>query len=58
MNTTPPDLLAGRVGVVFGATGWIGRAICTEFVRAGASIVMIGRDRACRGLPAWAWKTC
>lgn len=37
-------VLGGRVAVVFGATGWIGRAICHEFVRAGASIVMVGRD--------------
>ncbi|MFJ6198185.1 SDR family oxidoreductase [Micromonospora sp. NPDC092111] len=37
-------LLTGRVAVVFGATGWIGRAICHELVRAGASIVMVGRD--------------
>lgn len=46
MNTTAPGLLTGRVAVVFGATGWIGRAICAEFVRAGASIVMVGRDPA------------
>lgn len=37
-------VLGARVAVVFGATGWIGRAICHELVRAGASIVMVGRD--------------
>ncbi|MFJ2551092.1 SDR family oxidoreductase [Microbacterium sp. NPDC087591] len=42
--SAPGTLLAGRVAVVFGATGWIGRAICTEFVRSGASVVMVGRD--------------
>jgi NADP-dependent 3-hydroxy acid dehydrogenase YdfG len=43
-DMTVPGPLTGRVAVVFGATGWIGRAICTQFVRAGASIVMVGRD--------------
>jgi NADP-dependent 3-hydroxy acid dehydrogenase YdfG len=36
--------LVGRVAVVFGATGWIGRAICHELLRAGASVVVVGRD--------------
>lgn len=36
--------LVGRVAVVFGATGWIGRAICHDLLRAGASVVVVGRD--------------
>ncbi len=36
--------LTGRVAVVFGATGWIGSAICRELSRAGASVVLVGRD--------------
>lgn len=43
-DTAAPGPLTGRVAVVFGATGWIGRAICADLVRAGASIVMVGRD--------------
>ncbi len=37
-------ILTGRVAVVFGATGWIGTAICRELVHAGASVVLVGRD--------------
>ncbi|MDF1478110.1 SDR family NAD(P)-dependent oxidoreductase [Leifsonia sp. H3M29-4] len=36
--------LHGRVAVVVGATGWMGRAICREFVESGASLVMVARD--------------
>jgi len=43
-HSATTGVLSGRVAVVFGATGWIGRAICHELVRAGASIVMVGRD--------------
>lgn len=41
-----PGALSGRVAVVFGATGWIGRAICVDLLRAGASVVVVGRDPA------------
>ncbi|PSL37174.1 NADP-dependent 3-hydroxy acid dehydrogenase YdfG [Labedella gwakjiensis] len=41
----PVGALTGRVAVVFGATGWIGSAICSELVRSGASVIMVGRDR-------------
>ncbi|WP_431977523.1 SDR family oxidoreductase [Micromonospora haikouensis] len=43
-HSATTDVLSGRVAVVFGATGWIGRAICRDLVQAGASIVMVGRD--------------
>ncbi|WP_329101837.1 SDR family NAD(P)-dependent oxidoreductase [Micromonospora sp. NBC_01699] len=43
-HSATTGILNGRVAVVFGATGWIGRAICHELVRAGASIVLVGRD--------------
>jgi NADP-dependent 3-hydroxy acid dehydrogenase YdfG len=36
--------LTGRVAVVFGATGWIGQAICSAFIRDGADLVMVSRD--------------
>ncbi|WP_382309340.1 SDR family oxidoreductase [Herbiconiux sp. UC225_62] len=37
-------VLIGRVAVVFGATGWLGAAICRELASAGASVVMVGRN--------------
>jgi NADP-dependent 3-hydroxy acid dehydrogenase YdfG len=39
-----PGILTGRVAVVFGATGWLGTAICRELAGAGASVVMVGRN--------------
>lgn len=36
--------LAGRVAVVFGATGWIGSAVCRDVLAAGARLVVVGRD--------------
>lgn len=35
---------AGRVAVVFGATGWIGRELSRQLVDAGASVVLVARD--------------
>ena len=39
-----PDCLAGRVVVVTGAAGGIGRALCARFARAGAKIALLDRD--------------
>jgi 3-oxoacyl-[acyl-carrier protein] reductase len=38
--------LAGRVAIVTGSSRGIGRAIAVELARAGASLVVTGRDRA------------
>lgn len=35
--------LAGRVAVVFGATGWIGSAVCRDLLASGARLVIVGR---------------
>lgn len=43
--TGTAPLLAGRVAVVLGATGWIGRGISRYLVDAGASVVLVARDR-------------
>ncbi|WP_238008840.1 SDR family NAD(P)-dependent oxidoreductase [Dactylosporangium sp. AC04546] len=43
-HSAATGVLSRRVAVVFGATGWIGRAICHELVRADASVVLVGRD--------------
>ena len=45
MNATVPDL-TGKVAVVTGATGGMGRVIATELVRAGAYVVAIARSEA------------
>jgi NAD(P)-dependent dehydrogenase (short-subunit alcohol dehydrogenase family) len=39
-----PDALAGRVILVTGATGGIGRAVAHAFVRHGATVLLHGRD--------------
>ena len=36
--------LEGRVAIVTGATGGMGRAIVTEFYKQGATVIMTGRD--------------
>ena len=41
-----PDLLAGKVALVSGATGGLGRAISVLFARLGADLVICGRDEA------------
>ncbi len=38
--------LAGKTAVVTGATGAIGLAIASRFVREGAKVVLTGRDQA------------
>jgi NAD(P)-dependent dehydrogenase (short-subunit alcohol dehydrogenase family) len=40
----PPDLLAGRVVLVTGASRGIGRAAALAFAGAGATVVLLGRD--------------
>jgi len=43
--TSAATPLAGRVAVVLGATGWIGRGISRRLVDSGASVVLVARDR-------------
>jgi NAD(P)-dependent dehydrogenase (short-subunit alcohol dehydrogenase family) len=38
------DTLAGRVSVITGATGGIGRALAIDCVRAGADVVLVARN--------------
>jgi NADP-dependent 3-hydroxy acid dehydrogenase YdfG len=40
----PSGVLAGRTAVVFGATGWIGRAVCRDLLGVGARVVVVGRN--------------
>lgn len=44
--TVRADLLAGRAILVTGATGGLGRALCLACARAGASVILCGRNPA------------
>ncbi len=41
-----PGLLAGRVILITGAAGGLGRALSLECARAGASVILAGRNLA------------
>ena len=41
----PAPVLAGRVAVILGATGWIGRGVSRYLLQAGANVVIVSRDR-------------
>lgn len=43
-RTLGEGLLAGRVAVVVGATGWIGRALSHHLLAAGADLALVARD--------------
>jgi NAD(P)-dependent dehydrogenase (short-subunit alcohol dehydrogenase family) len=44
--TAPADLLAGRVILITGASSGLGRALAVECGRAGASVILCGRNLA------------
>ena len=44
--TPEPDLLAGRVILITGASGGLGAALARECARAGASVILSGRNGA------------
>jgi NAD(P)-dependent dehydrogenase (short-subunit alcohol dehydrogenase family) len=44
--SAPPDLLSGRVILITGASGGLGRALALECARAGASVILSGRTAA------------
>jgi NAD(P)-dependent dehydrogenase (short-subunit alcohol dehydrogenase family) len=41
-----PDLLAGRVILITGASGGLGKALAIECARAGAGVILTGRNQA------------
>ena len=44
--TAAAGLLHGRVIMITGASGGLGRALCLECARAGASVILSGRNGA------------
>jgi len=44
--TSAAGSLHGRVIMITGASGGLGRALCLECARAGASVILLGRNRA------------
>jgi len=44
--TPQPDLLAARVILITGASGGLGRALALECARAGASVILSGRNQS------------
>jgi NAD(P)-dependent dehydrogenase (short-subunit alcohol dehydrogenase family) len=39
-----PRALAGKVAVIFGATGYVGQGATDAFLNAGATVIAVGRD--------------
>jgi NAD(P)-dependent dehydrogenase (short-subunit alcohol dehydrogenase family) len=49
---TPPDMLAGKIAVITGASRGIGAAAARVFAAAGATVVLAARDEAALGTVA------
>ncbi len=45
ISLTPTELLRGRIALITGGTSGIGRAIAVAFLKAGAKVVITGRNR-------------